>query len=57
MAYISYDKFWRSEFYNNVSAKDELQDKIFKYLKPKVNDSYKGDENITTKFEASNQKM
>ena len=26
MAYISYDKLWRSEFYNNVSAKDRVQD-------------------------------
>ena len=26
MAYVSNDKLWRSEFYNNVSAKDSVQE-------------------------------
>ena len=26
MLFISYDKLWHSEFYNNVSAKDKVQD-------------------------------
>ena len=25
-AYISYDNLWRSELYNNVSARDKVQD-------------------------------
>ena len=54
MAYMSYDKLWRSEFYNNVSAKDGVQDINFNQLKLKINDSYKKDEKRKTKFEASN---
>ena len=41
MAFISYDKIWGSEFYNNVSAKDRLQDITCNQLKLKLNDSYK----------------
>ena len=26
MAYISYEKLWRTKFYTNVSAKDKVQD-------------------------------
>ena len=53
MAYISYGKLWRSEFYNNVSAKDKMQDISLNPLKLKVNDTYKKDEKLTTKFEPS----
>ena len=52
MTYISYNKFWQKEFYNNVSAKDRVQDINLNLLKLKVNDTYKKDEKITTKFEA-----
>ena len=54
MAYISYGKLWRSEFYNNVSLKGRLRDKNFNHIKLKVIDSYKKDETITTSFERSN---
>ena len=40
MAYISYDKLWRSDFFNNVSAKDKLQDVKFNQLKHKVDNIY-----------------
>ena len=53
MAYFSYDKLWRSKFYNNVCAKDRVQDINLNQLKLKVNDSYKKEEK-TTKFEAVN---
>ena len=53
MAYICYDKMWRSEFYNNVSAKDRVQDINLTQLKLKVNDTYKKDEKITTNFQSS----
>ena len=43
MAYISFDKLWRSEFYNNVSARDRVQDINLDQLKLKVNDTYKKD--------------
>ena len=54
MAYIRYDKPCRSEFRNNVSAKERVQDKNLYRLKLKVNDTYKKDEKITTSVEASN---
>ena len=41
MAYISHHKIWKSEFYQNVSAKDKLQDINDSQLKLKVNDTYK----------------
>ena len=41
MAYITFDKLWRSEFYNNVSSKDGVQDINFNQLKLKVNDTFK----------------
>ena len=41
MAYISYDKLRRSEFHNNVSAKDRAQDINFNHLKVIINDSKK----------------
>ena len=52
MTYISFNKLWQKEFYNNVSAKDRVQDINLNQLKLKVNDTYKKDEKITTKFEA-----
>ena len=33
MAYISYDKLWRSEFYNIVSAKDRVREINLSQLK------------------------
>ena len=53
MAYFSYDKFWRSEFYKNDSAKVRLQDIEFNQLNFKVNDAHKKDEKITRKIEPS----
>ena len=41
MAQIGYDKLRRSEFYNNVPAKDGEQDIDFNELKFKINDTYK----------------
>ena len=46
MAYISYDKLWRSEVYSKVSAKGRVQDIILNQLKLKVTDTYKKDEKI-----------
>ena len=54
MAYIRYHKLWRSEFYNNVSAKDRVQDRKLDRLKLKVNETLKKDEKITTNFEPCN---
>ena len=54
MVYISYDKWWRSEFYNNVSAKDRMQDINLNQLKLKVNVTFEKDEKLTTIFEAFN---
>ena len=45
---------WRSELYNNVSAKDSVQ-KNLNQLRLKMNDTYKKDEKITTKFEPSDK--
>ena len=42
---------WRSGFYNIVSAKDRVQDINLYQIKIRVNDTYKKDEKITTKFE------
>ena len=53
MAYARYYKLWRSEFYNNVSAKDRVQDINLNQLKFKVNDTYKKDEKITTNSEVT----
>ena len=39
MASISYDKLLRTEFYNNVPAKDRMQDINLSQLKLKVNDT------------------
>ena len=54
MAYIRYDKLCRSEFYNNVSAKDKVKEVNFNHLKLKVNDTYKKVNKITTNSEPSN---
>ena len=45
MAYISYHKLWRSDFYKNISAKDRVRDLNLNQLKLKVNDTYKKDDN------------
>ena len=54
MAYISFGKLWRSEFHNNVSAIDTMQDIKRNQLKLKVNDGHKESGNLTTDFELSN---
>ena len=54
MAYKKNYKLWESEFYNNVSAKDRVQDNNFNEFKLKVNDTYEKDEKITTTIEAIN---
>ena len=54
MACINYNKLWRSDFFNNVSAKDKKQDTNFNQIKLKVNDTYRKNEKIATKFEALN---
>ena len=50
---ITYNKLWRNEFYNNVSAKDKMQEKNLNQLKLKINDTYKKDEKLTTNFQLS----
>ena len=50
MAYISYNKLWGSEFDDNVSKRDKLQDLKINQLKLKVNDTYTKDEKLTTNF-------
>ena len=50
MAYITYDKIWHSESYNNVSVTAKTQDINLNQLKLKVKDSYKTDEKTTTSF-------
>ena len=54
MAYINYDKLWRIEFYNNVSAKGRVQVINLNRLILKVDDTYKKDEKITTNFKSFN---
>ena len=51
---MSYEKLCCSEFYNNVTAKDRVQDINLNQLQIKVNDAYGKDEKITTKNEAVN---
>ena len=46
-------KLRRSEFYNNVSAKDRVQEMNLNQTKVKINDTYKKDEKIPTNFEPS----
>ena len=53
MAYFSCDKLWRSRFYNNVSAKDRVQDINLNKKKLKLNDTSKKDEKITTNYGAT----
>ena len=51
MSCKSYNKSWESEFHDNVSAKQRVQDINFNQLKLKVNDIYEIDEKITKNFE------
>ena len=44
MAYISYNKFWESEFDGIVSKRDKLQDLNINQLKLEVHDTYEKDE-------------
>ena len=54
MAYISYNKLWKSEFDGIVSKRDKLQDLNINNLKLEVLDTYKKDEKLTTNFEPVN---
>ena len=51
MAYISYNKFWESEFDGIVSERDKLQDANISQLKLEVHDTSRKDEKVTTNFE------
>ena len=53
MAYISYNKLWESEFDGIVSKRDKLQDLKINQLKLEIHDTYKKDENLSTKFKAT----
>ena len=57
MTYTGHDKLWRTEFHNNVSAKDRVQDINLKQLKLKVNDRYRKYEKVTTKYDLLMMKM
>ena len=50
MTYISYDKLWRNEFFNNVCAKDRVPGVNLNQLKLKENDTSKKFEKISTNF-------
>ena len=52
MAFISYNKFWESEFDGIVSKRDKLQDLYINQIKLEVHDTYKKDEKLTTNFKA-----
>ena len=52
MAFISYNKFWRSEFDKIVSKREKAQCLNINQLKHQVHDSYKRDEETTTIFRA-----
>ena len=52
MKCISYNKSWN--FYNNVSAKDKVQDINPNQIKLKVFETYKKNEKFTTISEPSN---
>ena len=54
MADFSYDRLWRSESDNNVSAKDKTQDINLNRRKLKVNDTYEKGEKLTAYIEAIN---
>ena len=56
MAYISYNKLWKSKFDGIVSERDKLQDLNSNQLKFEIHDTYKKDEKITTNFEAVDDK-
>ena len=54
MAYISYNKFWESEFDGIVSKRDRLQNSNISQLKLEVHDTCEKNEKITTNFEPVN---
>ena len=56
MAYKSFNKLCRSEFYVIVSAKDRVQDINLYQIHFKVNGTYTKDGMITTNFEPFNGK-
>ena len=51
MAYIPYNKLWESEIDGIVSKRDKLQNLNINQLKLEIHDTYKKDEEITTKFD------
>ena len=56
MAYISHNKLWESEFDGIVSKRDKLPNAKINQLKREVQDTYKKNEEITTNFEALDDK-
>ena len=50
MAYNSFETLWQSDFYDNVFAENRVHDINLNQLKLKVNDTYRKNEKITTKF-------
>ena len=56
MAYISYNKFWESEFDGIVSEGDKLQHLNINNLKLEIHDTYEKDEKITTNFEPTDNR-
>ena len=50
MAYKSYNKFWESEFDDNVSKRDKLQNLSINQLKLEIHDTYKKDEKNNNKL-------
>ena len=53
MAYISDDKSWRSEFYKVVSVEDRVQHKNLNQMKLDLNETYRRNGKIATKFKRS----
>ena len=51
LAYKSYDKLWRIDFYKHVSTQDRPQYTNRNPLKVKVSDIYKKNEKSTTQFQ------
>ena len=54
MAFIYYNKFWKSKFDNIVSESDRLQDLNINQLKLEEHDTHKRDEKTITNFKAVN---
>ena len=55
MAYISYKNLWESDSDGIVSKTDKLQNLNINQLKLELYKTYKKDENITSKFEPTDE--